>query len=443
MAFYHAPHEWKEWSEWLAAGLDGRSRWRMPVLMMGLLFGSGRRVVASWIRAAGLSDDYQDYYYFLQSVGRCWEEVGRRVLILVLKEVLKDQSRVVVAIDDSPTKRYGPKVQGAGIHHDPTPGPTGHPFCYGHIWVTLAVIVRHPLWGTIGLPIWSWLYVRQKDVSKIPAKYKWRFQTKLEQAFDLVLMTAEILLSTGKQLWVVTDGAYAKKPFVRPALDVGATLVGRLRKDSALWDLPPKEKTTRRGPKRKYGKNRISLAKRAANRHGWIDVSCTIYGRSEIKRVKTFLATHRTFGGAIRVAIVQEKTGPQFFYCTDVNARVQEIVEIFSDRASIEQVFHDVKEIWGSGQQQVRNLCSNIGVWHLNLWLHTLVELWAWNKSATELTHREDSPWDTTDRRPSHADRRKALQAACLIVELTKGLAARSIPRKFRDTIKRLLRIAI
>jgi hypothetical protein len=75
MASYHAPQEWKEWSEWLAAGLDGRSRWRMPILMIGVLFGQGRRVVSSWIRAAGLSDDYQDYYYFLQSVGRSWEEV--------------------------------------------------------------------------------------------------------------------------------------------------------------------------------------------------------------------------------------------------------------------------------------------------------------------------------------------------------------------------------
>jgi hypothetical protein len=306
MASYHAPHEWKEWSEWLAAGLDGRSRWRMPVLMMGLVFGNGRRVVASWIRAAGLSGDYQDYYYFLQSVGRCWEELGRRVLILVLKEVLKDQSRLVAGIDDTPTKRYGPKVQGAGIHHDPTPCPIDHPFCYGHIWVTLAVIVRHPFWGTIGLPIWSWLHVRQTDVSKIPAKRGWKFQPKLEQTFDLVLMTAETLLSMGKELWVVTDGAYAKKPFVRPVLEVGTTLVGRLRKDSLLWGLPPTEKTRRRGRKRKYGKNRISLAKRAANRHGWIDVACTVYGQQVVKRVKTFLATHRTFGGAIRVVIVQE-----------------------------------------------------------------------------------------------------------------------------------------
>jgi hypothetical protein len=441
MASYHAPSEWKDWSDWLAAGLDGRCRWRLPFVMTGLIFGQGRRVVAAWVRAAGLQSDYRGYYYFLQSVGRRWEELGRRLFVLVLDRVLKDQPRVVVAIDDSPTKRYGPNVQGAGLHHDPTPGPAGHPFCYGHIWVTLAVIARHPRWGTIGLPIWSWLYVREKDVAQIPAQHKWKFQTKLEQAFDLVLITAEVLLSLGKSLWVVTDGAYAKRPFVRPALEVGATLVGRLRKDSALRDLPPKTKG--RGRPRIYGPNRISLAKRAAHRHGWTDVPCTVYGQEVVKRVKTFLATHATFGGAIRVVIVKEPNGPQFFYCTDVTATVRAIVEVFADRSSIEQVFHDVKEVWGSGQQQVRNIWSNIGVWHLNLWAYTLVELWAWNKNATDLTHRDDSPWDDATRRPSHADRRKALQAACLAAELSAAALGGSLPRKIRATLKRLLRIAV
>lgn len=443
MACYRAPREWEDWSEWLAAGLHGRSRWRLPVLMMGLLFAGGRRVVASWIRTAGLSADYQDYYFFLQSVGQRWQELGRRVLLLVLGRVLKDQQRVLLAIDDSPTKRFGPKVEGAGLHHDPTPGPAGHPFCYGHIWVTLAVIVRHPWWGTIGLPIFSWLYVRRQDVPKIPKRHRWVFQTKLQQAANLVLMAAEILYCAGKQVWVVVDGAYAKRPFVRPAMELGVTLVGRLRKDSALRDLPPREKRTRRGPKRKYGPNRISLRKRAAHRGGWKEVGCTVYGVEVTKCAKTFLATHRTFGGVIRVVIVQEATGPQFFYCTDPQASVHEIIEAFADRAAIEQVFHDVKEVWGSGQQQVRNLWTNIGVWHLNLWMHTLVELWAWHKKAKQLTHRGDSPWDTAPRRPSHADRRKALQAACLKEEFLHRASPGPYPRKFRTLLKRLLRLAI
>lgn len=286
--------------------------------------------------------------------------------------------------------------------------------------------------------------MRKCDLVKIPAKYGWTFQTKLQQAADLVRLAAETLHIPGrKPLWVVADGAYAKRPFVRAALELGVTLVGRLRKDAALYDLPPVEQRTRRGRKRKYGVNRISLAKRAAHRQGWIDVVCTVYGQRVVKRVKTFVATHRTFGGAIRVVIVQEPSGPQFFCCTDVNAGVVEIIEAFADRSAIEQVFHDVKEVWGSGQQQVRNVWSNVACWHLTMWLHTLVELWSWRRSAGELTHREDSPRDAAERRPSHADRRKALQGAWLAEEFSHVLRGRPLARQIRQTLKRLLRIAM
>jgi len=392
MAVDRAPREWNEWNRWLAAGLQGRARRRLPVLMLSALCAAGRRVVASWIRAAGVSDDYQDYYDFLQSVGRRWRELGMRLLVLVLTRVLKDHERVLLAIDDSPTQRYGPKVQGAGIHHDPTKGSTGSAFCYGHVWVTLAVVIRHPLWGTIGLPLCAWLYVRAQDVLKLPKRYRWTFQTKLQQAADLVVRAAKILQAHGKPVGCVADGADAKRPSVQPLLKLGVTLVGRLRKDAALRDLPPVERVERRGRKRKYGRNRNFLAKRAAHRHGWVETLCTVDGAEVVTRTKSFLATHATFGGAIRVVIVEEPAGPQFFFCTDVDASPREMIECFADRAAIEQVFHDVKEVWGSGQQQTRNLWASSAAWHINLWLHTLTELWAWDRPPAELVHRADSP---------------------------------------------------
>jgi hypothetical protein len=199
----------------------------------------------------------------------------------------------------------------------------------------------------------------------------------------------------------------------------------------------------RRGRKRIYGKNRLSLIKRAAQPRGWQEVACHVYGREEVKQVKTFLATHRTFGGAIRVVIVKEKTGPQFFYCTDLDADTALIIETFADRSAIEQVFHDVKEVWGSGEQQTRNLWSNIAVWHLNLWMYTLVELFCWDRPGEELVHREDSPWDDPQRRPSHADRRKSLQAECLSEELKCDDLPSPLREKFRNVFHRLLRMAI
>jgi hypothetical protein len=50
--------------------------------------------------------------------------------------------------------------------------------------------------------------------------------------------------------------------------------------------------------------------------------------------------------------------------------------------------------VWGTGQQQVRNIWTNVGVFHLNVWMHTLVELWAWHLPHERLCDRSNSPWD-------------------------------------------------
>ena len=82
-----SPAEWSQWSERLASGLHGRNAWRLPVLMLGMLFARGRRTVTTWLRAAGISDGYQDYYYFLASLGRKTEKVATQLLLLVLRQL--------------------------------------------------------------------------------------------------------------------------------------------------------------------------------------------------------------------------------------------------------------------------------------------------------------------------------------------------------------------
>src|SRR5204863_894977 len=131
-----------------------------------------------------------------------------RVLFGIAVRVIVPGDRLLLALDDTPTKRYGLLVEGAGIHHNPTPGPAGQKFLYGHVWVTLSWVVRHRWWGTIGLPLLARLYVRQKDLASIPRRYQVLFQTKLEQAAELVEWTQQALAGLGKSLWIVADGAY-------------------------------------------------------------------------------------------------------------------------------------------------------------------------------------------------------------------------------------------
>ena len=148
---------------------DGKSSMSLdkPGRMVGMLFAHGRRTVTTWLRAAGISVHYQDYYYFLAALGRKTESVATRLVFLMLQR-LPLAERVLLVIDDSPTKRYGPQVEGADIHHNPTPGPADQKFLYGHIWVTLSLALRHPLWGALALPLRAMLYVRRHTMSSIP-----------------------------------------------------------------------------------------------------------------------------------------------------------------------------------------------------------------------------------------------------------------------------------
>ncbi len=444
MAGWHLTAELVVWITQLSQPLHARVGWRLLPLMSGMLFAQGRRTVASWLRAGGLGHDFRRYYYFLGSLGRKVEWLAVLVFRRALS-VIQPGDRLLLALDDTPTKRYGPQVEGAGIHRNPTPGPADQKFLYGHIWVTLAWVVRHPRWGTIGLPLRALLYVRRKQIGLLHTLYGLAFRTKLEMAAELVDWAVVWLRGTGKTLWIVADGAYAKRPFLKPALAAGAVVVSRLRKDAALRSVPKPPRPgqpKKRGRKPKYGPDAISLAKRAAHRHGWQREDFALYGKTVTKTFKTFLATYEPVGGLIRVVLVREADGWVAFFSTDPEASVAQILEAVADRAAIEQDFHDLKEIHGIGQQQVRHYWANLAVYHLNLWLYTLIELWAWRRPHEKLCDRRDRPWDKPDRRPSHADRRNALRRSCLSVEFRAAQGCRNLAPKFRRLVRRLLTLA-
>jgi hypothetical protein len=441
---WQLPTELVSWITELSQVLHRRLAWRLLPLLSGMLFAQGRRTVASWLRGGGLGNDFRRYYYFLGSLGHNVKYVAYLLLCRAV-EVIQPGERVLLAIDDTPTKRYGPRVEGAGVHHNPTPGPADQQFLYGHLWVTLAMVVRHPLWGTIGLPLRAFLYVRRKQIALLQKLYGVAFQTKLEMAAELVEWCVEWRCFLGKAVWIVADGAYAKRPFLKRTLAAGVVVVSRLRKDAALWAVPEPKRSRpgqpkKRGRKRKYGA-KISLAKRASHRQGWQTGDFILYGKKVTKTYKTFLAMHKPAGGLIRVVLVREDHGWLAFFCTEAEATVAQILEAVADRAAIEQDFHDLKEVHGVGQQQVRHYWANVAVYHLNLWLHTLIELWAWGRSHEELCDRSHSPWDDAARRPSHADRRNALRRNCVGAEIQAAGKRQRLTPKFQRLFHRLLRL--
>ena len=440
MALSHLPASVANAFGHIAHWLDRRSAARVPLLLLGILFASGRRTVTSWFRAAGITAEFRKCYVTVCAVGRAFEDVSLTT-VLAVKPLLR-RERLLLAIDDTHTPRYGPLVEGCGIHHDPCPGPAGGKYFYGHVWVTLAALARHEDWGTIALPLQAQLYVREVDLPKLPPERPRAFRTKLEMAVEQLNWIKPWVGNDFGELWVVVDGGYAKRPFLRGARQAGFTVVSRLRKDAALYALPGPKPKGRRGPQATYGKGRVSLAKRAGQTRGWQQVECVQYGERVTKTVKTFLATWRPAGGVIRVVLVKEEDGWLPFFSVDPEATAAEILEAMADRNAEEQVFKDVKGVWGAGQQQVRNVHSNEGCFNMNLWMYSLVEAWAWGKAEEELVDRGASPWDAQPRRPSHNDRRKALQREVLRAEIGEALAGRPTKEGIRELAERLLALA-
>jgi hypothetical protein len=431
-----------QWFSWLAAALDRRSAPRFALLFLGAVLARGRRTVTTWIRAAKLSGRFQSCYIAVAAAGKRADRIARRLLTEVVRPLLKGATRLTVALDDTPTKRYGPRVQGAGIHHNPTPGPSGSPYVYGHVFVVLALLVAHPAWGVVALPLLARLYVRKKDLPGIDPKHRPPFRTKLELAVELLRWAEPWLGLPGLPIWVVADGAYAKKEFLKPAMALGLTVVSRLRKDAALRSLPGPRPAGKRGRPRTYGPDVIDLAKRAGQRRGWSSDTFDLYGEKVIKKYKTFLATWRPVGGVIRVVLVDEPTGWRAYFCTDPPASGADILRAVADRFRLEVTFRECKQVVGAGQQQVRFVWANVGAFHVCLWTFTMTEAWAWGRKQEELVDRSSSPWDKASRRPSHADKRRAWRRELLGEEIRAVLRPGATEAEIQTTAERLLSLA-
>jgi Transposase DDE domain len=303
--------------------------------------------------------------------------------------------------------------------------------------------VRHPTEGVRALPVRAELYVRAKDGTAELAAQGWRFRTKLELAGQQLAWLHTWAGRAAGPVCVVADGAYAKRPVLRVVRRLGMTTASRLAKNAAPWGLPPaRRRKGQRGPLPTYGKARVDRAKRAGQRRGRPEVACVPYGAARVKRVKTFRATWRPAGGMIRVVLVMERDGGRAYFSTGVNMTAREVLERAADRGAIEQTFKDVKEVWGAGQQQVRDVHASVGAFDINGWMYTAVEAWAWQRPHEQLGDRRACPWDEAGRRPSHQDKRQALQREAWRAETQAALAGGPGGEGFRRLLARLLDFA-
>jgi hypothetical protein len=115
-----------QWFSRLASALDPRSAPRLAWLFVGAVLARGRRTVTSWIRAAGLSNEFRPCYTTVAAAGKRANSIAARLLHEVVKPLVAKTERLTFGLDDTPTERYGRKVQGAGVRRTSLPVATSH-----------------------------------------------------------------------------------------------------------------------------------------------------------------------------------------------------------------------------------------------------------------------------------------------------------------------------
>ena len=176
------------------------------------------------VAGGGHRPDFRLYYYFLDSIGRKARNVAAVVFRLVLKHVVQGD-RLLLAVDDTPTARFGPGWAGClAIRRRDRPVASSSTVLSGSCWpasCVMPVAARwlYHSWPRLGVP------PGRAHAAGVSA---WRFQTKLPQAADLITWARPLAAAAGKTLEVVVDGGSAQKEVLRPAQAAGVVLIGRL-----------------------------------------------------------------------------------------------------------------------------------------------------------------------------------------------------------------------
>jgi hypothetical protein len=124
---------------------------------------------------------------------------------------------------------------------------------------------------------------------------------------------------------------------------------------------------------------------------------------------------------------------------TDGDASVAEILAAMADRFALVGAFRDCNEVVGAGRQQVRFARANIGAFHIRLRTFAMTEARARGRSEGELVERSESPWDDPDRRPSHADERRAFRRLLSAEEIGAARHPGAKEAEIRALAERLL----
>ena len=380
----------------------------MAVLARGAVLSTGARTVTSCLLAA---------WPWVQKRWSAYADVLRRsrfdspklarILFTMILHLIPQDAPILLAVDETLVRRYGPRVAGLGMHRDAVRSSHGCQIATpGHKWVVLAVVIRLPyVEHALALPILSALYSTSKQARRNRAK---RLYRKHRTVGELALLLVRIVARWAPQrrFTVVGDATYATHGLAaafsaasRSARLRGTRLVSRFRMNAATYAQP----RPRSGPSRPRLKgDRLPSPQQLADdaRTRWRSAVVPWYGGTD--KLLWLCAGeglwHKAQTGAkwVHWVLVRDPAGErrdEVFFTTDPELSPAQVAEVFVQRWSLETTMQEGRT--HLGLETLRNWSARAvkRAAPLLLGLYSLVVVWFAGHARSPERYCRQTPW--------------------------------------------------
>ena len=382
------------------ADLFTRPTWsRALLLVAGAVLAPGRRTVAAVLRILGLDqdDDFPAYHGVLNRARWSSRAVAGRLLRLLVASFVPAGAAVVIGLDDTIERRWGPKIRARAIYRDPVRSSKGHFVkTSGLRWLSAMLLVRVPWAGRIlALPFLTLLAPSRRYYDDLPRPPK----TLLDWARQAVLQIRRWL--PDRRIVLVADSAFAAIDFLAGARR-HLCVVTRLRLDANLFAPAPQRRPGARGRPPVKGK-RLPKLTQYLNDLATVWQAHTValwYARTN-RTVEIASGTAVWYHGGlppvpIRWILVRDPTGdlqPQAFLATDPDVDQADILQWFVHRWQVEVTFEETRAHLGVETQRQWSDLAIARTTPALLALFSIVTLWAHDLDARNALRPRTAAW--------------------------------------------------
>lgn len=325
------------------------------------MLGLGRHTLTGCLSTLGAQQRDWSADYRLYARERVAPEAAFGTILA--EAAARTPGRLWLGLDDSTLHKSGRRIPRCGWRRDPLSPPFAVNFQWGQRFVQSSLLFPHAGGPARALPV---------DFCVLPQAGKTASAEERRAANVNVVAVGRLEklrahLPAGRGVIAAVDGRFTNRTFLR-ARPASVEVVGRVRKDTALFFAPQAQAAT--GRRRFYGAPAPSPeALRQDESRPWQEVEIFAAGKTHAMKFKELGPVRSRLTGAadLRVIVIAplgyrlRKGGkllyrqPAYLLVSDPALSVSEAVQGYVWRWEVEVNFREEKTLFGVGQAQVRH----------------------------------------------------------------------------------------